>query len=160
MKDKIKDRPALLATVRKLKERGEKIVFTNGCFDLLHVGHVRLLSAAKKLGDVLVVAVNSDRSVRSLGKGRGRNLVPEAERAELVSALEMVDYVVVFGEPTPRALIRALIPDILVKGGDWKEEEIAGGNEVKAAGGRVVVFPLVPGRSTTRLVSRMALRPR
>ena len=158
MKTKIKTRPALVRLVRGLQRRGKRVVFTNGCFDLLHVGHVRLLEAAKKLGDVLVVAVNSDRSVRSLGKGPGRPLVPEAERAEVVAALGAVDYVVVFGESTPRALIRALLPDVLVKGGDWKTEEIVGGDEVRAAGGRIAVFPLVPGRSTTRLVSRMASR--
>lgn len=156
MKAKITSRSALVRLVRGLKRKGKTVVFTNGCFDLLHVGHVRLLQAAKKLGDVLVVAVNSDRSVRSLGKGTGRPLVPEAERAEVVSALGAVDYVVVFGEPTPRALIRALLPDVLVKGGDWKAKEIVGGEEVRSAGGRVVVFPLVPGRSTTRIASRMS----
>jgi D-beta-D-heptose 7-phosphate kinase/D-beta-D-heptose 1-phosphate adenosyltransferase len=156
VKTKIKSRSALVRLVRDLKRRGKTVVFTNGCFDLLHVGHVRLLAAAKSLGDVLVVAVNSDRSVRSLDKGPGRPLVPEAERAELVAALEMVDYVVVFNESTPRDLIRALLPDVLVKGGDWKVEEIVGGHEVTAAGGKVVVFPLVPGRSSTRLVSGMS----
>ncbi len=158
MRSKIQTRPALVRLVRGIKRQGKTVVFTNGCFDLLHVGHVRLLQAAKKLGDVLVVAVNSDRSVRSLGKGTGRPLVPEAERAEVVAALGAVDYVVVFGESTPRALIRALLPDVLVKGGDWKAKEIVGGEEVRAAGGRIVVFPLVPGRSTTRLAARLSAR--
>jgi len=162
MRDKIKSRAALLRLVRDLKRQGKTVVFTNGCFDLLHVGHVRLLAAAKKLGDVLVVAVNSDRSVRSLGKPPGRPLVPEGERAELIAALEMADYVTIFGESTPLALIRALLPDVLVKGGDWKADEIVGGKEVKAAGGEVVVVPLVPGRSTTKLMSKCGqswLRP-
>ncbi|MCX6349843.1 MAG: D-glycero-beta-D-manno-heptose 1-phosphate adenylyltransferase [Candidatus Aureabacteria bacterium] len=159
MRNKIKNRSALLRLLRGLKRRGKTVVFTNGCFDLLHVGHVRLLAAAKKLGDFLVVAVNSDRSIRALAKGPGRPLVPEGERAELIAALEMVDYVTIFGESTPLALIRALLPDVLVKGGDWKAEEIVGGKEVKAAGGKVVVVPLVPGHSTTELLSKCLRRP-
>jgi rfaE bifunctional protein nucleotidyltransferase chain/domain len=154
VKAKIKSRAALVRLVRGLQRRGKQVVFANGCFDLLHVGHVRLLAAAKKLGDVLVVAVNSDRSVRSLGKGPGRPLVPEAERAELVAALGMVDYVVIFGESTPRALIRALLPDVLVKGGDWKPDQVVGREEVEAAGGRVVIVPYLEGRSTSSIIRR------
>ena len=130
------------------------MVLTNGCFDLLHAGHVRLLEAARALGDVLVVAINSDASVRAL-KGSGRPMVPEAERAEALAALEAVDAVVVYDEPTPREVVAAVRPDILAKGADWAEDAIVGREEVEAAGGRVERIPLVPGRSTTWLVERI-----
>jgi len=133
---------------------GRRMVLTNGCFDLLHGGHVALLEAARGEGDVLVVAINSDASVRRL-KGSGRPLVPEAERAEALQALEAVDRVVAYDEDTPLALVKALAPDVLVKGADWAADAIVGRAEVEAAGGRVVRVALVPGRSTTTLVERI-----
>lgn len=144
----------LAAERRRLREEGRVVVLTNGCFDLLHPGHVALLEAARREGDVLVVALNADGSVRDL-KGPGRPLVPEAERAELLLALEPVDHVVLYPEPTPLAVIRALLPDVLVKGADWDEGAIVGRAEVEAAGGRVLRVPLLPGRSTSCLVDRV-----
>jgi D-beta-D-heptose 7-phosphate kinase/D-beta-D-heptose 1-phosphate adenosyltransferase len=126
-------------------------VFTNGCFDLLHPGHIQTLEAARSLGDLLVVGVNSDRSVRAL-KGAERPLVPESERAEVLAALEAVDFVVIFDSETPRDLIAHLLPDVLVKGADWGADEIVGRAEVEAAGGRVVSIPLQPGYSTSDIL--------
>lgn len=140
---------------RRLKAAGKTVVFTNGCFDLLHLGHARYLGKARALGDVLVVGLNSDRSVRRL-KGPGRPLVPEADRAEMLAALEAVDYVTVFGEETPAALVAEILPDVIVKGGDYRPEEVAGAEKVTAAGGRVAIIPLVEGRSTTGLIARAA----
>ncbi len=154
MTAKLKTSGELVPILKKLRRSGKKVVFTNGCFDLLHSGHVRYLREAKAAGDVLIIGLNSDRSVRGL-KGPGRPLVPEGERAELLAALEMVDYVVIFDRPTPRELIAAIAPDILVKGGDWKRDRIAGADEVEAAGGRVLIVPLVPGRSTSRLLEKI-----
>lgn len=131
------------------------VVFTNGVFDLLHVGHVSLLEAARTQGAALVVGVNSDASVRRLGKGADRPLVPEAERARLLAALACVDGVVLFDENTPLALIQALRPDVLVKGADYEPSQIIGAAEVEEWGGRVVRIPLVPHRSTTELVRRL-----
>ncbi len=149
------DSLADLARERALwRARGLSVVVTNGCFDLLHPGHVALLERARAEGDVLVVAVNSDASVRAL-KGEGRPAVPEQERAETLLALEAVDRVVVFDEPTPIEVVRALRPDVLVKGGDWAEDAIVGRAEVEADGGRVVRVPLVAGRSTTALLERV-----
>lgn len=148
------DRPDLVAERARWKAAGRRVVFTNGCFDLLHPGHLALLEAARALGDVLVVGINSDASVRAL-KGEGRPLVPEAERAEALGALEPVDAVVVYDEPTPREVVAALLPDVLVKGADWAEDAIVGREEVEAAGGRVERVALVPGRSTTSLVERI-----
>jgi len=139
---------------RKWREEGRKVVLTNGCFDLLHPGHVALLEAARAEGDLLVVALNSDRSVREI-KGEGRPVVPEAERAETLLALEAVDRVVVYDEPTPRDLVRALLPDVLVKGADWAEDAIVGREEVEASGGRVFRVEMVPGRSTSQLLERI-----
>ena len=136
------------------REDGTRIVFTNGCFDLLHPGHVRLLEAARAAGDRLVVGLNSDASVTRL-KGQGRPLLPEAERAETLLALEAVDRVVIYAEDTPRDVILALVPDVLVKGADWELGAIVGREEVEAAGGRVVRVQLLPGRSTTSLVERI-----
>jgi D-beta-D-heptose 7-phosphate kinase/D-beta-D-heptose 1-phosphate adenosyltransferase len=135
--------------------RGERVVFTNGCFDLLHAGHVRYLNAARAMGDRLVVGLNSDGSVRRL-KGPSRPVTPEGERAEILTALAAVDAVVVFGEDTPLELIRLLRPDVLVKGGDWSPEAIVGKAEVEAGGGTVASLPLLGGRSTTRLLERLA----
>jgi D-glycero-beta-D-manno-heptose 1-phosphate adenylyltransferase len=134
------------------KARGDRVVFTNGCFDLLHPGHTRYLADARKLGDLLVVAVNSDRSVRSL-KGDGRPIFPQEERAEILAALEAVDYVTIFDDPTPQAVIAGMVPHVLVKGAGWGPNEIVGRAEVEAAGGRVVSMPAVPGYSTTAIVN-------
>jgi len=137
--------------VDQLKRQGKRVVFTNGCFDLLHPGHTRYLAAARKLGDVLIVALNSDRSVRAL-KGPGRPVQPESERAEILAALASVDYVMIFDDLTPQAVIARMLPQVLVKGGDWGLEEIVGRAEVEAAGGQVVSLPLVPGYSTSSML--------
>ena len=135
--------------------RSLRLVFTNGCFDLLHPGHVDCLERARRLGDVLLVAVNTDASVRRLGKGRGRPLVDQDARARVVAALECVDWVTLFDEDTPARLIAELRPDVLVKGGDYAPDELAGAATVTAAGGRVVIVPLTPGYSTSGLVERI-----
>ncbi len=155
MPSKVKQRQELTTLLQSCREAGKRIVFTNGCFDLMHVGHTRYLQAAKDLGDVLVVAVNSDESVKSLDKGPDRPIVPEAQRAEVVAALGVVDYVILFNEADPQDLIAALQPDILVKGGDWAAKRIAGREIVEARGGIVRTIPLVPGMSTTSLLKRI-----
>lgn len=137
-----------------LREAGRSLVFTNGCFDILHVGHARYLHSARLLGDALLVAINSDRAVRAL-KGAGRPVMNEAERAEMLAALACVDYVTVFDEESPRRLIAELLPDVLVKGGDYALDEIHGRAEVEAAGGRVLALPFVAGASTTSLIERI-----
>ncbi len=136
------------------KRNARRVVFTNGCFDLLHPGHIWTLEQARGLGDVLIVGLNSDRGVREL-KGEGRPVLPERERAEILAALECVDAVVIFDEPTPREVIARLLPDILVKGGDWAGDKIVGREEVEAAGGRVVSVPVVQGHSTTEILGRI-----
>ena len=136
------------------RPRDRRVVFTNGCFDLLHAGHVASLVAARSLGDALVVGVNSDDSVRRL-KGAGRPLMHQADRAYLIAALACVDGVITFDEDTPRALIAELLPDVLVKGGDYAVDDVVGRAEVEAAGGRVVLVPTLPGRSTTDLIERI-----
>ena len=140
--------------VAAARRAGRRIAFTNGCFDLLHPGHIRSLEEARSLGDALIVAINSDRSVREM-KGAGRPLVSEDERAEVLASLEAVDWVVIFDEPTPQRLIAAILPDVLVKGGDWGPSEIVGREEVEAAGGRVVRVQIEPGYSTTEIVRRI-----
>ena len=140
------------------KRNGQAVVFTNGCFDLLHPGHIRCLEHARALGDQLVVAINSDASVRLI-KGAGRPVIPQHERAEILAALAMVDYVTTFDEPTPRELIARVLPSVLVKGGDWGAEEIVGREEVEAAGGRVVSVPLEPGFSTSAILERIRQIP-
>ncbi|MGH7457488.1 MAG: D-glycero-beta-D-manno-heptose 1-phosphate adenylyltransferase [Longimicrobiaceae bacterium] len=140
------------------RPRDFRLVFTNGCFDLLHWGHVECLHAARGLGAALVVGVNSDHSVRRL-KGPGRPLVPEQERALLLASLAAVDGVVLFDQDTPRELIAALLPDVLVKGGDYLPQEVAGADEVERAGGEVVIVPLVPGASTSSLIGRLSAPP-
>ncbi len=152
--EKILSREALRRRRAEWRAQGKRVVFTNGCFDLLHPGHLRTLEGARALGDVLVVGLNSDASVLGL-KGNGRPLMAERERAEILAALECVDAVTIFSEPTPLELIRALIPDVLVKGGDWGPEEIVGRAEVEAAGGRVVALPYEPGYSTSALIERI-----
>ncbi len=136
------------------KRNGRRVVFTNGCFDLLHPGHIRCLEQARSLGDALVVAINSDASVRRI-KGASRPILPQEERAELLAALASVDYVTIFDDGTPRELIARLLPDVLAKGGDWRPDEIVGREEVEAAGGRVVSLPLEPGYSTSALLERI-----
>ncbi len=145
-------RHATSAAIR-LRRRGRTVVFTNGCFDLLHAGHLALLERARSLGDVLVVGVNSDRSVRLL-KGAGRPIVPLAERMEMLAGLRVVDYVVPFDAVTPARLVALLRPDVLVKGGDYRRSEIVGRRTVEAYGGRVVTVPLRRSRSTTDLIRR------
>ncbi len=141
----------------RLRQAGKKVVFTNGCFDLLHPGHVRYLQQARALGDALIVALNSDRSVREL-KGDKRPILTEAERSEVMAALACVDFVTVFDEPTPREIISALLPDVLVKGGDWGIDAIIGREEVEAAGGQVISLPFVDGCSTSDVIQRIASR--
>jgi D-beta-D-heptose 7-phosphate kinase/D-beta-D-heptose 1-phosphate adenosyltransferase len=136
------------------KRNGRRVVFTNGCFDLLHPGHIGSLEQARALGDALIVGLNSDASVRQL-KGAGRPVLPERERAEILAALECVDAVVIFDALTPREVIARLLPDVLVKGGDWPGDQIVGREEVEAAGGRVVSIPLVPGYSTTAILRKI-----
>jgi D-glycero-beta-D-manno-heptose 1-phosphate adenylyltransferase len=136
------------------KRNGRRVVFTNGCFDLLHPGHIGILEQARALGDVLIVGLNSDASVRQL-KGPGRPVLPERERAEILAALECVDAVVIFDELTPREVIARLLPDVLVKGGDWPGDQIVGREEVEAAGGRVVSIPVIPGYSTTEILRKI-----
>jgi len=154
MKNKIVSRERLAAVVRDARADGKKVVFTNGCFDILHLGHARYLRAARDKGDILVVGLNSDDSVRRL-KGGGRPIVPEEERAELLAALEAVDYVAVFDEDTPAELIAEIKPDLLVKGGDYSPEDVAGRETVEAAGGRVVIIPLVKDCSTTNIINKV-----
>ncbi len=154
MEGKIYQREALKQELERLRGEGCKIVFTNGCFDILHVGHVRYLQAAKDMGDVLVLALNSDASVKSL-KGDKRPLITESERAVVVAALASVDYVIIFSETTPLSLIEYLRPDVLVKGGDWAEEEVVGGEAVAQWGGKVSIIPSVVGASTTNIVGKI-----
>lgn len=151
---KIRSPRELLPIRRALKREGKAVVFTNGCFDLLHAGHVRLFRKARAKGDVLVVALNTDASVRRL-KGPARPVFPLRERLEIVSALSDVDYVTWFAEPTPRKIIAGLLPDVLVKGGDWGPDRVVGRAEVEAAGGRVVIVPYLRGYSSSSLIDRI-----
>jgi D-beta-D-heptose 7-phosphate kinase/D-beta-D-heptose 1-phosphate adenosyltransferase len=154
MNDKVLSLEKLLGVREGLRAAGRQVVFTNGVFDLLHVGHVRYLQSAKDLGDVLVVALNSDRTVREL-KGGDRPLTNEHERAEVLAAMRMVDYVTIFDDISPRKIIAQTLPDILVKGGDYGLDEIHGREEVEAAGGKVVSLPFVEGASTSNIIERM-----
>jgi rfaE bifunctional protein nucleotidyltransferase chain/domain len=154
MIEKILSPEKMLGERLRLRSFGRRLVFTNGVFDLLHVGHVRYLAQARTFGDALVVAINSDRSVRQL-KGDSRPVFNENERAEILSALRVVDYVTIFDDVSPRSLITQLLPDVLVKGGDYQLDEIHGREEVEAAGGRVVSLPFVDGASTTSIIERM-----
>ncbi len=151
---KITPRNELKATVDRLKREGKKVVFTNGCFDILHAGHTRYLREARKLGDALILALNSDTSVRSI-KGPMRPIVPEAERVEVVTSLDSVDYVTVFDELTPLELIEFLRPDVIVKGGDWAEKDIVGAETVRKWGGRVAIMPEIEGASTTNIIDKV-----
>lgn len=146
---KVLDWDALKKEIDALRKEGKKIVFTNGCFDLIHVGHIRYLKEAKRLGDVLVIGLNSDRSVSSIKPGRP--IIPEAERAEVLSSLQMVDYVVIFDEETPYELIKFIMPDVLVKGGDWKKQDIVGSDIVALT----LSLPFVEGISTTKIIEKI-----
>lgn len=152
--NKILSWEALKIEVERRRSQGEKIVFTNGCFDILHVGHVRYLREARTKGNLLILALNSDVSVRAI-KGERRPLLPEAERAEVVASLEAVDYVTLFNDATPLKLIEYLQPDVLVKGGDWEEEAVVGRDAVRSWGGEVLLVPVSEGASTTNIVEKI-----
>ena len=154
MSGKILTREQLIGERVRLRSLGLRLVFTNGVFDLLHVGHIRYLAQARALGDALLVAINSDRTVREL-KGNSRPITNELERAEILAALRQVDYVTIFDDISPRSLIATLLPDVLAKGGDYQLHQIHGREEVESAGGKVVSLPLEPGLSTTALIERM-----
>lgn len=158
MIEKILTPELMLRERKRLRAAGNRLVFTNGVFDLLHVGHVRYLEQARALGDALLVAINSDRTVREL-KGPARPVFDQAERAEILAALRFVDYVTVFDEISPRSLIAELLPDVLVKGGDYQLDQIHGREEVEAAGGKVISLPFVEGASTTTLIEKIRLHP-
>lgn len=154
LEGKIKSKVQLKKIIAKLKEEGKKIVFTNGCFDLLHYGHVKYLQEAKRKGDILVVAVNSDASIRKL-KGKERPINNEKDRLRVMAALESVDYVILFKEETPLKTIKALLPDILVKGSDWKKDNIVGWELVLGYGGRIASIKLIPGHSSSTLIKKI-----
>jgi len=155
LKEKISNLSTLKKIISRLKKAGKKVVFTNGCFDLLHYGHVKYLQDARRKGDVLVVAVNSDSSVRKI-KGKKRPIVNEKDRLGIIAALQSVDYAVLFKEKTPLKVIKLLKPDILVKGADWDKNNIVGADYVARTGGRVYTIKLIKGRSTTNLIEKIA----
>lgn len=155
MIEKILTPESMLRERQRLRAADKRLVFTNGVFDLLHVGHVRYLAQARELGDSLLVAINSDRSVREL-KGPDRPIFDESERAEILAALRCVDYVSVFDDISPRSLIAELLPDVLVKGGDYQLDQIHGREEVEAAGGNVISLPFVEGSSTSDIIKKMS----
>ncbi len=159
MTNKVVTKDQLVPLLAQARTQRKRIVFTNGCFDLMHVGHTRYLQAAKALGDLLVVGVNSDASVKSLNKSPDRPIVPESQRSEVLAALGCIDYVVLFHERDPQNLISAVQPDVLVKGGDWAVDRIVGREIVEARGGVVRTVPLVPGISTTALIHRIRSTP-
>jgi D-beta-D-heptose 7-phosphate kinase/D-beta-D-heptose 1-phosphate adenosyltransferase len=157
MKEKIKKREELLGIIKDLKANGKQIVFTNGCFDLLHVGHIRYLEKAKTLGDILIVGVNSDASVQKL-KGPKRPVLSVEERTEILSGLGCIDFITIFDELDPLALITSLQPNVLVKGGDWTKEQTIGKEVVERSGGEVVIIPFVKGASTSNLIETILKR--
>ena len=157
--NKIKSALSLQRSLIPLKKKGKKIVFTNGCFDILHYGHVKYLQEAKNRGDILVVAVNSDSSVKKL-KGRSRPVVGQKNRMRVLAALESVDFVTLFGEDTPLKLIKLLKPDVLVKGGDWDKKDIVGSGLVESWGGKVISLPYVKNQSTTNIIDKIGKRQR
>jgi rfaE bifunctional protein nucleotidyltransferase chain/domain len=152
--EKIKTLEEVVEIRQRLRREGRKLVFTNGCFDILHAGHIRYLNQARAMGDALVLALNSDKSVRTL-KGENRPIVPEDERAEVMAALACVDYVFLFDDLTPQRIIDAIVPDILVKGADWGISEIVGRETVEKAGGAVRNVPMVDGTSTTNIIEKI-----
>ena len=151
---KLKSLEEIKAIVVAARKSGKRVAFTNGCFDLLHRGHVHVLRAARACADLLIVGVNSDQSVKQI-KGSARPVLPESDRCELLGAMEMVDYVILFNEPDPYSVISAIRPDVLVKGGDWNTNKIIGADLVEEAGGAVVVVPYVKGFSTTEIIERI-----
>ncbi len=153
-KTKLKNLDELIQIRQELRRQNRKVVFTNGCFDLLHSGHVHIFREAKKLGDVFIVAVNEDESVRKI-KGGSRPIFPLEERLEVLEAIEDIDYLVSFAEETPQRVIAALLPDVLVKGGDWASEEVVGKREVEEAGGKVIIIPYLEGRSSSEILDRI-----
>jgi rfaE bifunctional protein nucleotidyltransferase chain/domain len=154
---KIRELPDAKKEVERLRSKNKKIVFTNGCFDILHIGHARYLYAAREMGDFLIVAMNSDRSVKAI-KGPDRPIMNQYERSEMLASLECVDIVVIFDEDNPMEVIRYLMPDILVKGGDWKEEDIIGADVVRAAGGQIRTIPYIRGYSTSGIIKRIGMK--
>jgi D-beta-D-heptose 7-phosphate kinase/D-beta-D-heptose 1-phosphate adenosyltransferase len=152
--DKIKSLEELLSLRKSWKKQGKKVVFTNGCFDLLHLGHIKLFKYAKELGDILIVGVNSDSSIKKI-KGFKKPIFPLNERLEILEAIEFIDYLTVFEEETPQKLIACLLPDILVKGGDWKPGQVVGKKEVEQAGGKVVIFPYIKGHSSSNIIEKI-----
>jgi rfaE bifunctional protein nucleotidyltransferase chain/domain len=152
--NKIFPREELKKELERIRKEGKKIAFTNGCFDILHVGHVRYLRDAKKTADILILALNSDSSVRAI-KGEKRPLIPQEERADVLAGLESIDYITIFDEQTPLELINYLKPDVLIKGGDWTEESIVGRDAVRSWGGRVIVIPEIERASTTNIVDKV-----
>ncbi|MBN1473924.1 MAG: D-glycero-beta-D-manno-heptose 1-phosphate adenylyltransferase [Syntrophaceae bacterium] len=152
--NKILDRNTLKNKLEELRKKGKKIAFTNGCFDILHIGHVRYLREAKKTADILVLALNSDASVKKI-KGKKRPLVPQEDRAEIMAALEFIDFVTIFDETTPLELINLLKPDVLIKGGDWAEDDVVGRDEIKKWGGKLTLIPEIKGKSTTSIVDKI-----
>ncbi len=155
IKDKTKTLSFLLSVIPKLKKQGKRVVFTNGCFDLLHYGHAKYLEESKNKGDILIVGINSDSSVKRI-KGSSRPIVKERNRLSLVAALESVDFALIFKEDTPLNIIKRIRPDILVKGADWNKKEIIGNDFVKSYGGRVLTVKLCKGLSTTNLINKIA----
>ena len=154
MISKLKELPELSEIRRRLRDESKSVVFTNGCFDLLHPGHLTYLAQARAMGDILIVAINSDRWVAAL-KGPGRPILNQEDRAYMLSGLEVVDSVTIFDQETPRDIITSLLPDILVKGGDWPLEKIVGRQEVEEAGGKVLSLPYLPGSSTSAIIRRI-----
>lgn len=154
MQSKLKTLSEVAAIAAQARQKGQRVVFTNGCFDLLHRGHVHILREARASGDLLIVGINSDTSVRSI-KGPLRPILPQTDRIELIAAMEMVDYVVLFDEPDPYRVIAAIKPNVLAKGGDWSAEKIVGADIVEQNGGRVAVIPYLPGFSTTEIIERI-----
>lgn len=155
--DKIVVFPKLRTVVSKLKAKNKKIVFTNGCFDLIHAGHVKYLEKAKSFGDILIVGINSDSSMKKI-KGSKRPIIAQGDRARIIAGLESVDYVSIFDETTPLRLIKAVKPDILVKGADWNLNKIVGADYIKSYGGKAVSIPLVKGRSTSDMIRKIVSR--
>jgi rfaE bifunctional protein nucleotidyltransferase chain/domain len=157
IKGKIKDLLKLKKIIVNLKKNGKRIVFTNGCFDIIHSGHLKYLKEAKQKGDVLVVAINSDSSAKII-KGKKRPVIPQQDRAEVVAGLESVSYVTIFNEPTPLNLIKQLKPDILVKGGNWKKKDVVGKDFIETYGGKTFIIPLIKHRSTTAIIKTILKR--
>lgn len=154
MKNKVKKLNELIEIVQNLKEQGKKIVFTNGCFDILHIGHIRYLKKAKSLGDILIVGVNSDKSVKRI-KSEKRPIISQSDRVEMLSEFLFIDFIIIFEQETPLTIIKKILPDVLVKGGDWQIKDIVGNDVVKAIGGKVLSIPLTKGKSTSNIIEKI-----